>query len=41
MEIGDSNRLIQEVLSELGWDEDPTKIANKVKRLDQDLPAEG
>ena len=40
MEIDDSDRLIQEVLAELGWDEDPKKIANKVKRLDQGLPAE-
>jgi len=36
----DSDRLIQEVLSELGWDEDPKKIANKVKQLDRGLPAE-
>ena len=36
----DSDRLIQEVLSDLGWDEDPKKVADKVKRLDQGLPAE-
>eukprot|EP00657_Telonema_sp_P-1_P010305 TRINITY_DN4667_c0_g1_i1.p1 TRINITY_DN4667_c0_g1~~TRINITY_DN4667_c0_g1_i1.p1 ORF type:complete len:108 (+),score=39.45 TRINITY_DN4667_c0_g1_i1:224-547(+) len=36
----DSDRLIQEVLSELGWDEDPKTIANKVRQLDQGLPAE-
>lgn len=36
----DSDRLIQEVLSELGWDEDPKAIANKVRQLDQGLPAE-
>lgn len=40
MEIDDSDRLIQEVLSALGWDEDPKTIAKKVKRLDQGLPAE-
>ena len=39
-EADDSDRLIQEVPSELGWDEDPKTIANKVKRLDQWLPAE-
>ncbi len=39
-ETDDSDRLIQEVLSELGWDDDPKKVADKVKRLDQGLPAE-
>ena len=36
----DSDRLIQEVLSDLGWDDDPKIVADKVKRLDQGLPAE-
>jgi Holliday junction resolvase len=36
----DSDRLIQEVLSELGWDDDPKKIAEYVRRLDRGLPAE-
>ncbi|MEM8777072.1 MAG: restriction endonuclease [Pseudomonadota bacterium] len=39
-ETDDSDRLIQEVLSEFGWDDDPKKVADKVKRLDQGLPAE-
>ncbi|WP_428529180.1 restriction endonuclease [Roseibium sp.] len=39
-QIDDSDRLIQEVLSELGWDEDPEEIANKVRRLDKGLPLE-
>lgn len=36
----DSDRLIQEVLSEFGCDDDPKKVADKVKRLDQGLPTE-
>jgi Holliday junction resolvase len=36
----DSDRLIQEVLSELGWDDDPKKIAEHVRRLDSGLPVE-
>lgn len=36
----DSDRLIQEVLSELGWDDDPKKIAEYVRRLDRGLPVE-
>lgn len=32
-EMDDSDRLIQEVLSEPGWDDDPKKVADKVKRL--------
>ena len=39
-ETDDSDRLIQEVLSELGWNDDPKKVADKVRRLDQGLPAE-
>ena len=36
----DIDRLIQEVLSHLGLDENPKKIADKVKQLDQGLPKE-
>lgn len=36
----DGDRLIQEVLSELGWDDDPKKIAEHVRRLDSGLPVE-
>ena len=36
----DSDRLIQEVLSELGWDDDYKKIAEHVRRLDSGLPVE-
>lgn len=40
MTTDDGDRLIQEVLTELGWNEDPKKIASKVKQLDLGLPAE-
>lgn len=36
----DSDRLIQEVLSDLGWNDDPKKVADKVRRLEKGLPAE-
>ena len=36
----DGDRLIQNVLTELGWDAEPSKIAEKVRRLDLGLPAE-
>lgn len=36
----DRERLIQEVLTELGWDAEPGKIAKRVRRLDLGLPAE-
>jgi Holliday junction resolvase len=36
----DGDRLIHEVLSELGWDHDPKEIANHVRQLDKGLPAE-
>lgn len=36
----DRVRLIQEVLSELGWDEDPKLIVEKVRQLNLGLPAE-
>lgn len=36
----DEDRLIQEVLAELGRDADPKVIADRVKRLDLGLPAE-
>ena len=36
----DRDRLIQEVLTELGWDAEPKKIAENVRRLDLGLPAE-
>ncbi len=36
----DSDRLIQEVLTELGWDVEPKKIAEGVRRLDLGLPRE-
>lgn len=38
--VDDSDRLIQEVLSELGWDDDPKKIAEYVRQLDRGLPVE-
>jgi len=38
--LGDGDRLIQEVLSELGWEADPKTIAARVRRLDVGLPAE-
>tara|TARA_E500000318_G_scaffold111102_1_gene128489 strand:- start:327 stop:527 length:201 start_codon:yes stop_codon:yes gene_type:complete len=37
---GDADRLIQEVLAELGWEADPKKIADRVRRLDIGLPVE-
>lgn len=36
----DADRLIQEILSEVGWDEDPGSVARRIRRLDQGLPAE-
>ena len=36
----DVDRLIQEILSEVGWDEDPKSIARRIRQLDQGLPAE-
>ncbi|WP_297777117.1 hypothetical protein [uncultured Roseovarius sp.] len=36
----DDDRLIQEVLAELGRDADPAQIAEQVRRLDRGLPAE-
>lgn len=36
----DGDRLIHEALTELGWDADPKKIAETVRRLDLGLPAE-
>lgn len=36
----DSDRLIQEVLSELGWNDDPKLIAESVRQLDRGLPVE-
>jgi len=36
----DGDRLIQEVLTELGWDAEPGKIAENVRRLDLGLPSE-
>ncbi len=36
----DDDRLIQEVLAELGRDADPKAIADRVKRLDLGLPIE-
>ena len=36
----DYDRLIQEVLAELGRDADPRQIAQQVRRLDLGLPAE-
>ena len=36
----DGDRLIQEVLTELGWDAEPRKIAESVRRLDVGLPSE-
>ena len=40
MKTDDGDRLIQEVLAELGWDEYPKRIVSKVKQLDLGLPAE-
>ena len=37
---GDGDRLIQEVLTELGWDAESRKIAENVRRLDLGLPSE-
>ena len=39
-EANDGDRLIQEVLAELGWDAEPSNIAANVRRLDLGLPAE-
>lgn len=36
----DADRLIQEILSEVGWDEEPGDLARRIRRLDQGLPAE-
>lgn len=36
----DGDRLIQEVLAELGWEADPKRIADDVRRLDFGLPTE-
>lgn len=36
----DGERLIQEVLTELGWDADAKTVAEQVRRLDLGLPAE-
>jgi Holliday junction resolvase len=36
----DADRLIQSVLAELGWDADPSAVAEKVKLLDISLPCE-
>jgi Holliday junction resolvase len=36
----DVERLIQDVLTELGWDSDAGRVARRVARLDQGLPAE-
>lgn len=36
----DTDRLIQEVLAELGWDHDAATIARKVRQLNRGLPAE-
>ena len=36
----DSDRLIHEAISRLGWDVDPRSVADKVKRLDIGLPRE-
>lgn len=36
----DADRLIQEILSEVGWDEDPGSVARRIRLLDQGLPAE-
>jgi len=37
---GDDDRLIQEVLAELGWEADPKSVADRVRRLNFGLPAE-
>ena len=39
-QANDGDRLIQEVLAELGWDAEPSIIAAKVHRLNLGLPAE-
>src|SRR4051812_32678575 len=36
----DAERLVQEALSQLGWDADPTLIAGRVQGLDRGLPQE-
>ncbi|WP_020046801.1 hypothetical protein [Rhizobium leguminosarum] len=36
----DADRLIQEVMAEIGWDADPADIAEQVRRLDIGLPVE-
>ncbi len=36
----DADRLIHEILSEVGWDDDPASVARRIRRLDQGLPAE-
>lgn len=40
MQPDDADRLIQDVLAELGWEEDPEAIATRVRRLDLGLPVE-
>lgn len=40
MQADDGDRLIQDVLAELGWDADPRTIADNVRRLDLGLPVE-
>ena len=40
VQADDGDRLIQEVLTELGWDAEPRKIAAHVRRLDLGLSAE-
>lgn len=39
-EPDDTDRLIQDVLAELGWESDARRIADKVRQLDRGLPAE-
>lgn len=39
-EPDDTDRLIQDVLAELGWASDARRIADKVRQLDRGLPAE-
>lgn len=36
----DGERLIQDALAELGWNADPSRVANHVRRLNIGLPAE-
>ncbi len=36
----DADRLIQEILSEVSWNEEPADLARRIRRLDQGLPAE-